>query len=150
MNDAVQSWKFEDDGLWMAGTGGKSQLSTAVSTFERKKDDDLAVPVYGKRKHFEAKQVVLSSDIFSQVSDLWAIANKTYDKMRDRFKRQSRGTAISIKDWAPTGRQLTAEEEKMRQMTPNAQVVCTKRQNLATNCQREATNYQHFTKLTGN
>ena len=122
MNDAVQSWRFEDAELWMAGNDEKSQLSNAVSTVQLK-DGDLAVPVYGKRKHFTAKQVVLSSEIFSQVSDLWAIENKTFDKMRDRFRRQSKGTAISIKDWAPTGRQLTAEEEKMRQMTPNAQVV---------------------------
>jgi hypothetical protein len=123
IHDAVQTWRF--DGTWVS-QGRQSNLSNSVRasiTLENKDggNSSIAVPLHGKR-NYRPKGIVLNREVYSQIDDLWAIESKVYDKMRDRYRRQTRGTSITMQKWIPTGRQLSAGEEKMRQMTPNAQV----------------------------
>ena len=77
---------------------------------------------------------------FVQVQDLWAIANKDYDKLRDRYRRDRRQHARArnlhwltapMFDplWVPrTGPALSTEESKFLQMRPEVEFyrhVCT-------------------------
>jgi hypothetical protein len=78
------------------------------------------------------------------VQDLWAIENKTFDRMKDRFHNQTRNVNTTMAEWVPTGRSLTDEEKKMKGMTAEVQVTVgmstfTKRQILHTKCHKVRT-----------
>lgn len=119
---AVQSWRFDAEGQWIS-PGRKSGLLNSVEAADAKKQecDSSAIPLHGKQ-NYRPKEITLDSSTFSQVQDLWAIESKTYDRLRDRYKRQTRNTTVLMADWDVRGRILTTEELKMKGMTPNAQV----------------------------
>ena len=64
------------------------------------------------------------------VQDLWAIENKTFDRMKDRYHNQTRNNHKTMDEWVPTGRSLTAEEKKMKGMTAEVQVTVHKTSNI--------------------
>jgi hypothetical protein len=135
---AVQSWRFDAEGQWVS-PGRKSGLLNSVEAADAKNQlcDSSAIPLHGKQ-NYRPKEITLDSSTFSQVQDLWAIESKTYDRLRDRYKRQTRNTTVLMADWDVRGRFLSDEELKMKGMTPDAQVcslarcLCTKRRQLST------------------
>ena len=79
------------------------------------------MPLYYKKNH-TAKWITVEPALFSQLQDIWAITDKVFDSMKDRWMRQT-NKSLPMKDWKPhRGRALTSEELKMTTMTADVQV----------------------------
>jgi hypothetical protein len=137
----VQSWSFTDGNdvdaakdKWLS-KGKLSSLFNRTALARTEPDLHTAVPCIGKR-NYRPKIVTLEPALFSQVQDLWAIANPTFRQLRERWraalaarprKRQHLGpapaAATRLADWIPTsGPALTEEEKKLQSMSDKVQV----------------------------
>ena len=120
VHTAVQSWRFDKSASWVFA-GRHSLTSNRVDMAQQTYGRGIAKPMF-YRKNYKIKLITLTSNIFSQLQDLWAITDKSFDSMKDRWTRQTHKT-IPMKDWIPTrGRPLTSKELQMKTMTADVKV----------------------------
>ena len=120
VHSAVQSWRFNQSDSWISP--GRQSLTSNHIQVQQTYGRGIATPLYYK-KNANAKWITVQSDIFSQIQDLWAINDKSFDNMKDRWMRQTNMTT-PMKDWIPQrGRPLNSEELKMKTMTAAVKVL---------------------------
>ena len=138
MHVKVQGWRFDDADKWVY-RGRYSNLDNR--TKEDLAGDAVVKPLLGL-KNYRPKifQLVYTlthtphthnthtqtqtqdAGTASQVRDLWAIREPDYDRLRDRWVRQTR-RRVSMGEWVPVnGRPLTEQEQKWLAMSTQAQV----------------------------
>jgi hypothetical protein len=67
---------------------------------------------------------MLDEDTYNQLQDLWAIENRTYDRMRDRYRTSVHDRRAQLPpDWDGGRRALTEEEKTFLTMTPAIKLV---------------------------
>ena len=72
---------------------------------------------------YRKTRVELTPILFAQLQDIWAIKDRGFDRMKDRWARQTHGRQargqgglISMADWVPTGSLLTQQQQAMKTM----------------------------------
>ena len=120
---ALQAWQFQND--WVNGSFLRSSLAHRLSGAHELQVTCGAVELLHAKK-WRPVTSVLTSGLFEQVQDIWAIHDPTYGRLKDRYARAMNRTdnKVSIADWeaVATGRHLTTEEKKMKSMTADIKV----------------------------
>ena len=107
--------------------GQSSGLLQRVTTLAESADKGC-VPILPK-KMYRRTFTDLESNLFTQLQDIWAVKDRVFDGLKDRWARQTRGRnargqggTVAMRDWVPTGQSLTPQEELMKTMDPRIMV----------------------------